>query len=68
MDIIEEPVLVKSEIGIKEIKPEPARPPDFTGDDHNIAVWVNKRNVDGEPVLMSIKIGELRFRVRKRFL
>lgn len=67
-DLIEEPTLIQPEEP-KSDKPkfEP-RPPDFIGNDHNAVAWIANKNPDGEIIALNVKIGELYFKLRKRFL
>jgi hypothetical protein len=57
----------ESEILLKKVNFE-ARPPDFVGNDHNVVAWISAINTTGEIITLNIKIGELRFKIRKRYL
>jgi hypothetical protein len=72
-DYIEEPVLAgekafkKTENGLAgTFKP---RPPDYICNEQQaVCAWIDKTNPAGEIITFNVHIGELRFRLRKRFL
>jgi hypothetical protein len=45
-----------------------ARAPDFIGNDHNAVAWIAAVNTNGEIITLNLKIGELRLKLKKRFL
>jgi len=64
---IEQVEFKKTEKGLVTDR-EPARPPDFKNPEHNACAWIAKRNVDGEPIVLNVKIGEFRFKLNKHFM
>ena len=65
-DLTDKPI-TKTELGIKpEFKPVA---PDFVCKEQpNVCAWVDKRNQNGDIILMNLKVGTLRFKLQKRFL
>lgn len=62
--------LIKTERGLIAVTKdkEPPRSPDFIGDDHDACAWISQRNPDGEIIRLNVKIGDFRFKLRKRFI
>ena len=42
--------------------------PDFVGEDHSGCAWVLHRNAEGEIITLNVKIGEIRFKLKKSFI
>lgn len=67
---IEEPEehIIKSELGLVREAFKPSAP-DFVVDNQpSVCAWIDKRNPAGEVITLNLKVGELRFKLRKRFL
>lgn len=59
---------VKTEKGLIKSEFKPSAPDFVVSEQPSVCAWIDKVNTAGEIITMNLKVGELRFKLRKRFL
>jgi hypothetical protein len=67
---IEEPeeYITKSPLGLVKEAFKPSAPDFICAVQPSVCAWIDKVNTAGEVITLNLKVGELRFKLQKRFL